>query len=476
MNLNLSIYQFYLIKILIWILYIFFFLNLLVTNISTEIIGGVLFSGVLIQMSVIAFINSWYYKGKPMLLDWFRLSTFLYIILNFFSIVKHLKTQNNFNGYIINDYMIMPSLLAIFIGFCGLFVAEFIFKLVKMTKTKKLVKTKYKFRSVQFYYIFVVFILVTHIYLMLTGQIGYGTLQENTTSSLSFLFQSLLLISPFLLGVFSIMKYIFNFNDTKFNYIFIIFFIIQIISGFLSGMKESIIVPIIIVAIPYLLSGRKVPKKMLVIGSICFLFIYPINNSFREILNKYPNLPREKAFGLALTKTVDINFSDNLKNSTNNYSDRLSLYPYLVYAIEHEENWSVYKSMDRYVYLPVSWIVPRFILPDKPKSENGGLLNEMIYGRDVGPNSLTVTSYGWAFFEGGYFYVFILFLFFGLVISYFENILGLSSFFGILIYTQLLVLLLKVETDIYFLISNIFQMLLINYILFKLFIKVRKYR
>lgn len=473
MNLKLSRFQFYLIKILVWLFYIFFVINLIAVESSIEIIEGVLFCAVLIEMSLITFINSWFRNGKPKLLDWFRLSTFLYIILNFLSIAKNLKSQNNFDGLIVHAQMLIPSLLTIFVGLVGLLIGEFILKVFKIRKNKNRRIYTYKFRSIQFFYIFTILISVIHMYLMLTGQIGYGTFQENTTSSTSFLFQTLLFISPFLLGVFSIMKYKYNYKDTKFNYIFLLYFIIQVISGFLSGMKESIIVPIIIVAIPYLLSGRKVPKKLVIISSVCFLFIYPINNSFREILNAYPNLPREKAFGLALAKTVDINFSDNIKNSTDNYSSRLSLFPYLVYSVENQQNWKVYKSMDRYIYLPVAWIVPRFILPDKPKSENGGLVNEMIYGRDVGPNSLTVTVYGWSFFEGGYFYVLVLFILLGLVITYFESILGLSSFFGILIYTQLLVLLLKVESDIYFLISSIFQMLLVNYILLKILVKVK---
>lgn len=364
----------------------------------------------------------------------------------------------------------MPTLMVIFLGLLGLKVGELIF-LFKKKKISNIPIKKYQIKNIYFFYLFILLSSVIQLYMMLTGEVGYGTLQENTTSNFSFLFQAILIISPFLLALLCIFKFMFKTEEPLFNQFFIFYLIIQILYGFMSGMKEAIIVPCMIVMVPFLLAGNKLPKRLVLIGIFSLIFLYPLNNNFRNILNAYPSFPREQALGLAIAKTVELDFVENLNSSSDEYSTRLSLFPYLVYSLENEKEWNYYKNLNRYIYLPVAWIVPRFLLPDKPKSETGGVLNEMVHDRMVGSNSLTVTTFGWAYFEGGYFYVFILFFFFGVFISYFQHILGLNSLMGILIYIQILILLLKVETDIYFLISFILQTILINYLFLKILVK-----
>jgi hypothetical protein len=305
--------------------------------------------------------------------------------------------------------------------------------------------------------------------MMLTGQVGYGTFQENTTSDYSFLFQIVFILSNLVLSLFAIFKYLYPNKKKAYNLVFIAYFLIQIVYGFLSGMKESIITPFIIFLIPFLLSGRKISKNYLIFGVFALLIIYPINNNYREILVDFPNMKRQEALGIALVKTAEFGFSENVNKGSDSFSDRLSLFPYLVYSVEKESEWNYYKNLNRYVYLPVSWIIPRFMLPDKPKSEIGSVMNEMVVG--VNTNSITPTTYGWAFFEGGFFYVFLLFLLFGFFINYFQYNLGFNNLLGILLYIQILVIMLKVETDIYFLISGVLQTILICFLIIKILIK-----
>jgi hypothetical protein len=234
-------------------------------------------------------------------------------------------------------------------------------------------------------------------------------------------------------------------------------------------MKESVITPFIFVLIPYILSGNKIPRSYLIFGFFLLLIIYPINNNYRAVLVDFPNIDRQEAMGIALIKTTNTGFSENANKGGENFSDRLSLFPYLVYSVEKESEWNYYKNLDRYIYLPISWIVPRFVIPNKPKSEIGAVLNEKLVG--VNTSSLTPTTYGWAFFEGGFFYVFFLFFFFGSFINYFQFNLGFNNLIGLLLYIQILVTMLKVETDIYFLISGVLQTILICYLMIKIFIK-----
>ena len=470
MNFKLS-YKFYvLIKCFIWIWYAFFFLTVVNGNNDKEVKYGVFLCAVLIQMTLITFINHWYKNKRPRLLDWFRLSTFFVIIFNFLMLIKVLRNQNNFLGFIIKPEFILPSLFVILIGLLGLKVSEVMYLYSKPRSLKSLQSSKiYEIKNILFFYFFALVLASIQIFLMLTGEVGFGTFQENTTSDYSFLFQIVFILSNLVLSLFAIFKYLYPNKKKAYNLVFIIYFLIQIVYGFLSGMKESIITPFIILLIPFLLSGRKISKNYLILGVFALLILYPINNNYRELLVDFPNMKKQEALGIALVKTAEFSLSENANNGSESYSNRLSLFTYLVYSVEKESEWIYYKNLDRYVYLPVSWIVPRFMIPNKPKSETGAVLNEIMVG--VNTNSLTVTTYGWAYYEGGFFYVFLLFLLFGLFINFFQYQIGFDNLLGMLLYIELLVIMLKVETYIYFIISGVLQTVLIYFIFIKVFIK-----
>lgn len=469
-------HKFYiLVKSLIWIFYAFYLTYFFSDVNDSEIVISVLLCAVLIQMTIISFVDNWYRKKRPTLLDWFRLTTFFILIVNFLSLVQNLNHQNNFNGYILKSEFILLSLFTILTGLIALKFSELLYTYlyVQPRSTNGHKKhNEYDFRNLSFFYLLSLILGLVEIFLMITGQVGYGTFQENTTSDYSFLFQIVFILSGFFLSLFAIFKYLYAFKNKKFDVAYLIFFVIQLIYGFLSGMKETIIVPIIIVLIPYLLSGRKLPKKVIYLGILGVLLIYPLNDNYREVLNNFPNLKKNEALGIAAVKTMDISFTENLSQGGDSFSSRLSLFPYLVYCVEKEGEWTYYKHLDRYIYLPIAWIVPRVLIPDKPKSETGAVLNYQIFGYET--NSLTGTTYGWAYLEGGLLYVFVLFLLFGFFILYFQNNLGYDSLFGLLAYVGLLTDLLKVESDIYFLISGILQRMLIYFLFYKILITKTK--
>jgi hypothetical protein len=439
---------------------------------DSEIIISLLLTGIIIQMTVVSFVNNWYRNKRPNLLDWFRLTTFLVLILNFLSIINDLTNQDNFNYYILKPEFILGSIFTILVGLFGLKISEIINTNLNL-KSNKLYKVndlkKYELRNPYLFYILAIILICIQIFLVLTGQIGYGTFQENTTSDFSFLFQIVFILASFFLSVLAIFRYIYSNKSSLLNLILFGFFTFQILYGFLSGMKENVILPIFIVLIPYLLSGRKLSRKYIFIGFVSLLLIYPLTNNYRDVLNNFPNIEKKQALGIAVVKTMELSITDNVSEGSDSFSNRLSLFSYLVYSIEKEPEWNYYKHLDRYKYLPVAWILPRFVMPDKPKSETGAILNKIIYGRET--NSLTVTTYGWAYLEGGLIYVFLLFLLFGFFISYLEKKLKFDNYFDLLLYIGVLITLLKVEGDIYFRITGILQQILIYFIFYKTLIK-----
>lgn len=476
MDFKLSNKLYYFFQILSWVCYSLFLFHIIVSVNEIDIVYAVMFSGFIMYLTLNRFVKNWYKLGRPLLLDWFRLSSFLFIIVNFFGMIDGLGGEfDSFKEYVVKKEYVLPAVLVVLVGLAGLKVGEvlaaFTWRKNKKSSNATLV---FKLANPDFFYFFAIIIGLIQIFLIVSGEVGYGTFQENTTSSYSFLFQIVFLISPLILSIFAVFKYLYKYKNSFFDIVFLSYFGIQIIYGLLSGMKESIITPIIIVLIPFLMGGGKIPKKFFYASIVFGLLIYPLNDNYRAILREKPDLNKNEAFMLAAATTFSAEFKDNLSEGSDSFSNRLSLFPYLIYTIENESSWDYYKNLDRYIYLPVAWIVPRFIIPEKPKSDIGEVLNYKIRGWSG--TSLSATTYGWAYFEGGYFFVLFLFTFFGYFISYFQYNLGIDTCFGLLMYIGVLISLLKVEADIYFLISGLLQSVLVTFVVYKIFIKEVRYK
>ena len=472
MNFRLSYKNFLKIKGLIWLLYILFCIYSLTFINKAELLLGVFFGAILLQLSLITFINHWYKYRQPKLLDWFRLGTFVSIILNFYSLISifNLKDYIIVNKVVQVDVnMLLPTLIVLFIGLLALNLGEFL--LTNYKKPKSSVKSVYVFRHINIFFLTTILTIGIEGYLLLQGITGYGVYEEYTTGTYSFLLQTLGILTPFILAIYSVLKFIHKYNKLSFNILFAVFFVAQIGFGFLSGMKEEIITPIIVVAIPYLIGGYKVPKKVIYLSVLFVVLLYPINNNYRTILNESTNVDKITAFQLSVVNTFNQDLIDSVSSGAESYQSRFSLFPILMYSISIEDKWTSYKHLNRYLYLPLGWIVPRFILPNKPISNTGAQLNYMLTGNNK--SSITPSTYGWSFFEGGYVFVFLTFFVFGLIISYLQQFLDMHNLYHLVLYIVVLVSLLKVESDIYFRISSLLQTVFIGYLVCVFFFKTK---
>tara|TARA_R110000868_G_scaffold3811_5_gene23470 strand:- start:14012 stop:15469 length:1458 start_codon:yes stop_codon:yes gene_type:complete len=473
--------NFYLsIKSLIYILYGLFTIKAFLNFNSLDLKIAILICGFLIELTVITFLNHWYKLKQPLLLDWFRLATFISIVLNFISITETLDNNLSFE---LNDFVSvssdqgLPTILAVLIGLLALRLGEMLVNLSKKSKVTLKNSVQKHIRSLQFnrkfiFLIFTALLILAQLFLMFKGIVGYGTEGNHTIASYSFMIQSISIMGPFVLAMFAIIKYKYKDKGRFFNLTFLIYFIMQIVIGFLSGMKENIISPILIVIIPFILSGNKISMRIFISGFIFFILLYPINNNYRYYTNAYTNLNKMTYLQMAILETFEGDFIENFIGGTQSYQNRLSLFPLFMYSVENEKQWTEYKNLNRYIYLPISWIIPRFLLTSKPTSNTGSKLYLMTAGRES--SSVTPSTYGWAYLEGGYIPLFFIFSLFGAFITYLQINLNKEHLFGLLLFITVLVALLKVESDIYFKISEILQTILIGFILYKIFFKVKK--
>lgn len=468
--LNRKLYLF--IKATIWLLFFVFCFYALekVTKRST-IIYELIISGFIVELSVMKFLRTWYKYKKPNILDWFRLTTFYGILLNYFMVTHEIGDNNlwKYDNIKLDDMFIIPSLITILMGLLALSLAEFTIKFVKLNQK---ITVRYNHQYILRYKFILIgsglFVFVMQLVLLLTGVIGYGTYTENTTSSFSFLLQIINSLKLFYILLFGYLIFFYRFKDKFITSSYYIFIVLYLIFGLLSGMKENVIVVLVAIAIPYFLAGNGIPKKWLLTFVVIFFLLYPINNNYRDLLIHFPKIDKKEAIGLAVAKTFSQDLTDIFKESSDSYSERLALYPNLQYAVQTEQDWTYYKNMDRFPYLPFSFL-PRFLLPSKPVSDTGIVLNKMMTGYDR--SSQTATTFGWAYLEGGIYFVLLEFFIFGVVLSLFQfsrrkNGILLQLFLG-----NLTIMMLKVESDIYFLLATIIQDFIIYTILTFFFMK-----
>lgn len=458
-----------------WFLFIGFAIFKIDEVKTRPIISELIVSAFLIQLSVMNFIWNWYKRQRPTLLDWFRLSTFLAVVYSYFKLIDKFdgKIDLVYGSQYLNRFYILPSLLVVLCGLATLFISENLLRYIikKRESIRNFSNTSYEIRSKAVFYPIVFIVLGIQAYLLITGKVGYGAKAEDATGSFSFLQQIFLSLSTFIFSALAIFKYSLNEKSRTLNFTFYFYFACQILLGLLSGMKGNVIYTFVIVLIPFLFSGRIVPKKYIIIAVIPALLLYPLMDNYRDTLRDFPKLSKEKSFGLALGKTFGTDLTSNISSGGDKYTSRMEMFPALLTSVELEPQWKEYKDMTRYIYIPVSFF-PRVIIPGKPIADTGEKLNYMISG--LTGSSQTPTTFGWAYLEGGYVYVVLSFLIFAIFICFLEFKIGADSLLGLLIYISLIITLFVVEHDIYFILSKILQNLVVYYFFYKLLFREKQ--
>lgn len=457
-------------QILVGILFLFYFLYTL-SN-SLDINDNVMYATLLILIiyfqTVFEFLYFYNKNGKPRLQDWMRLAIFFMLVLNFMKIV------NSSNGlaevaFVVGKLSLNSSPFAMIIIIFALISLDFAYILNNSLK-----KENYEFKDTFFinrkYLVFNLLIITTifQAYLLFSGITGFGNTQTEVSGGSSFVSMLSSYLTPFALILAAYIIFIENNSNKRYLVIFYASLIIQILTGFLSGMKENALEPILYITIVFLIAGRKIPRKVLLIGFIIVAFLYPINNSYRNVVsNPYLNTGSSILnMSIAIKIISKQPILETLLGGAESYGDRSSMFPFLIYAINTEEKWDYYKNMSRYLYLPIGWFMPRALLEDKPKADIGGVLYAQVTGERTA-TSITVTNIGWAYLEGGILFIFITFIIIGLILELVDK-MNYKKPIVLLFYITLFQLSIKPEWDAYFMISSLIPMLIIYTMILKI--------
>jgi hypothetical protein len=298
-------------------------------------------------------------------------------------------------------------------------------------------------------------------YLLFTGVTGFGNTLNNTSGWLSFIKMLSIYINPFALIISAYIIFIENNSSKKYLIIFYSMLAIQILTGFLSGMKEYTIGPILYVVFVFLIAGKKVPKNFIFLGLFFVALLYPINNAYRNVIsNSYLNTGSSTLnMVIAIKKVATEPLSETLLGGVDSYSARGEMFPFLLYVINNEPRWDYYKNMTRYLAIPITWFVPSAVWEDKPKSDIGGVLYQLITGVRTA-TAVTPTSLGWAYLEGGVLFVFVIFTLIGLIFEFIDSQNNKKPIV-LIFYITLFHLAIKPEWDPYFMMTSLIPMYII---------------
>jgi hypothetical protein len=405
----------------------------------------------------IAPILSFYFSERLISFSsWFRVGTFFSLILESFFLIQSLNQNGRillFEAVYVDSYIFFKSLLVIVVAFFAFFIVDLAWKprsflgFDKFALQIELGKIKIN-RFLWFSFL----ILFLNLILNVLNISGYASNISSANGFVSFVKQFIHIFSSLNLCLFSMIYFIFGFGQKNKMY-FIVFVLVSLLSAVLSGMKESVISLGLIIAVPYFLAGNKIKLVHILIVLFLLFVFFPFNRSYREALEITNN--KVVASALAIEKVM-IGIDDDNKGKL---ASRYFAFSPLMYGVSIENEWNHFKYLNRYIYLPFAWILPGTLLPEKPRNEYGRILYEELRNVRETSVSITPTTFGWAYLEGGYFFVLVVFLIFGVILRFLDNIFDFNSLKGVLLYTVLFSSLIKIEADVYFRIGGFFQLL-----------------
>lgn len=267
------------------------------------------------------------------------------------------------------------------------------------------VQNNYTFRiePQRIYQLFIVYLLSIFI-LIITG--NYGFTIQHDESDLSYV-TILNNLSQF--GIFGLTAFVYYYPWEKKRIYF--FTAIMSILGLLSGFKESAIQPMIVVGVTYFFINKKIPWKLVFIGSIAIILIFSVVTSFR---NAYMAGGRKEIASVGqLTSTYIKSTQEGSKSKYNHFDMdiaesilyRLNYAPAIGKVISYTEKKKFGLPPDSHpihiLGTPVYFIMPRFILPFKPMADFGNYVTREIYGYRKAKYSIGVSQPGYSYLWKG---------------------------------------------------------------------------
>ena len=238
---------------------------------------------------------------------------------------------------------------------------------------------------------------------------------------------------------------------------------IEMIVGALGGGKESFVVCVLAVVIPYGAIRGRLPARVLAIGALLFLLVVlPFNQAYRStVRNGHEHLTPAQAVAAApeiFSEIVAVDSPDQvLSDSADTLLHRVRMIDNVAIITQMTPGAIPYRSPTDFALAPMVSLVPRAIWPDKPVLATGYEFSQEYYGLPSTVfTSSAITALGDLYRHGGWYVLIIGALVFGVGCRLFDLLFrserDLRAIFFALAFLPVIV---KSEVDMYTMVIGI---------------------
>jgi len=149
-------------------------------------------------------------------------------------------------------------------------------------------------------------------------------------------------------------------------------------SALLSGMKSGVVELLVAVTLPYFYARRRIPTRLFVAGFALFVFFYPVNLTYRTIingghLNTTSLADTAGAMGTAVVDTWGNNSVADTLTFTGQQAKlrQADVLQDIGLIVRYTPHPFPYRMGTAYLQLPATILIPRIVWPDKPVDNIG---------------------------------------------------------------------------------------------------------
>lgn len=242
-----------------------------------------------------------------------------------------------------------------------------------------------------------------------TGSFGYVGDAGSGILALSGYKQLLVLLglfSPLAVAAVAIQVFIEKRKEARFS--LAILFIFEILIGALGGGKQSFVVAVLALLIPFSASRLRMPRLAVVSAGLIFLLlIIPFNQAYRTTVRSDSfNLSITQAFAAApdvLNESLRIAFTPTaLPDAAAYFFTRVRIIDGPALILQRSPDQIPFRGLDEVLLAPAIGLVPRAVWPSKPVLDTSYQFAQTYYGPSAAFSSSAITPQGDLYRHGGW--------------------------------------------------------------------------
>jgi hypothetical protein len=227
---------------------------------------------------------------------------------------------------------------------------------------------------------------------------------------------------------------------------------VTVVSGLMTGMKESFVACLLSIAIPYFIGKGKLRLVPMVLALVVFVgIVAPAVGALRgDVRGSAGRLDVNSAIGAAADRifSPDTYLDPSGSSSVESVSSRVRLVDNTALIIQKTPTQIPFRSLDELAIAPLSGLIPRVFWPDKPVQISGYEFYKNYYGGVVRSSSAITLSGSFYLFGGTIFVVSGMFLV-GLSLRSLDDALDArSTLSGALFVAIVFITIVKQEMDV----------------------------